>query len=192
MLTIWVIILYLFLLTCSLQIISIILKTFKLSYVGFQMCISSLIPLKSMDSITYLSILCHCLISQNSCVQKSIFLTSEICIPILMFLIIVNITIFPFIKMRNPHLLTISFFHQVSKPNSSEDLYSYSNLLLIINSPSLNYGIFLTSLYALILTPSKLFLEIKFKFFKIILGALHDLSSAYFFCFISCYSYQQP
>ena len=66
--------------------------------------------------------------SQNSCVQKSIFLTSEICIPIQMFLIIVNNIIFPIIEMRNPHLLSTSFFHQVSKPSSSADLYSYSNL----------------------------------------------------------------
>ena len=60
------------------------------------------------------------------------------------------------------------------------------------NSLSLNDGIFLTSLYALILAPSKLLLEIKFKFFKIMLEALHDLSSAYLFCFISCCSYQLP
>ena len=132
MLTAWVIILYLFLLTCSLQIISIILKTFKLSYAGFQMCISSLIPLKSMDSITYLSILCHCLISQNSCVQKSIFLTSEICIPIQMFLIIVNITIFPFMNIK----VTVSVEYI-----SVADLSSLNDHLVIIymNHHTLKY-----------------------------------------------------
>lgn len=66
--------------------------------------------------------------------KRAFFLPLKSVSPIQMFLIILNNTIFPFIEMRNPHLLSISFFHQVSKSSLSAGLYSYSNLLSIINS----------------------------------------------------------